>query len=68
MTNLFFFYLQQDLFPLAVTLYTAWLVVLFMALAVAADEYFCPATDVIARTCRYTGNQDNTEDCSDPAD
>jgi hypothetical protein len=29
-----------------------WLVVLFMALAVAADEYFCPATDVIARTCR----------------
>jgi hypothetical protein len=48
-----FFYLQQDLFPLAVTLYTAWLVVLFMALAVAADEYFCPATDVIARTCRY---------------
>jgi hypothetical protein len=43
---------KEGLFPLAITVYSVWLVILFMALAVAADEYFCPATDVIAKTCR----------------
>ena len=36
-----------------VILYIVWLVVLFISLAVAADDYFCPAIEIISKTLRW---------------
>ena len=36
-----------------VILYILWLVVLFISLAVAADDYFCPAIEIISKTLRF---------------
>ena len=44
--------LGKTLFPLTVILYVLWLVILFIALAVSADDYFCPAIEVISKTLR----------------
>jgi len=46
----------QSLFPLTVILYIVWLVVLFISLAVAADDYFCPAIEIISKTLRLSQN------------
>ena len=36
-----------------VILFILWLVVLFISLAVAADDYFCPAIEIISKTLRF---------------
>jgi len=46
----------HSLFPLTVILYILWLVVLFISLAVAADDYFCPAIEIISKTLRLSQN------------
>ena len=43
----------KSLFPLAIILYLAWLLVLFIALAVSADDYFCPSIEIISKVLRY---------------
>ena len=43
----------KTLFPLAIILYLAWLLVLFIALAVSADDYFCPAIEIISKVLRW---------------
>ena len=39
--------------PSKVILYILWLVVLFVSLAVSADDYFCPAIEIISKTLRF---------------
>jgi len=46
----------KTLFPLAIILYLAWLLVLFIALAVSADDYFCPAIEIISKVLRLSQN------------
>ena len=43
----------HSLFPLTIIIYVIWLLVLFIALAVSADDYFCPAIEVISKTLRF---------------
>ena len=44
--------LSQELFPLTILLFLLWVVVLFIALAVSADDYFCPSVEVMSRLLR----------------
>jgi len=44
------------LFWLGLCLYVIWLVILFIALAVSADDFFCPAIQVISDTLRLSQN------------
>ncbi|XP_023334030.1 mitochondrial sodium/calcium exchanger protein isoform X2 [Eurytemora carolleeae] len=46
----------EHLFPLGLVLYLVWLVLLFIALAVSADDFFCPAIQVISTTLRLSQN------------
>lgn len=45
-----------QLFPLGVTIYVLWLGFLFVALAVAASNFFCPSLIVIAKVLRMSDN------------
>ena len=47
---------SKTLFPLAIILYLAWLLVLFIALAVSADDYFCPAIEIISKVLRWVNH------------
>ena len=38
---------------LAIFIFALWLVVLFIGLAVSADDYFCPNLATISKTLRY---------------
>ena len=42
----------KELFPLAVILFIIWLLILFIALAVSADDYFCPSIEIISKVLR----------------
>ena len=44
--------LSQELFPITILLFLLWVVVLFIALAVSADDYFCPSVEVMSRLLR----------------
>jgi len=46
----------QSLFPLAIIVYILWLLVLFIALAVSADDYFCPSIEIISKVLRLSQN------------
>jgi len=46
----------KHLFPLAIIIYVVWLIVLFIALAVSADDYFCPAIEIISKVLRLSQN------------
>eukprot|EP00092_Neocalanus_flemingeri_P035003 GFUD01038087.1.p1 GENE.GFUD01038087.1~~GFUD01038087.1.p1 ORF type:complete len:573 (+),score=74.19 GFUD01038087.1:326-2044(+) len=46
----------KSLFPLAIIIYIVWLLVLFIALAVSADDYFCPSIEVISKVLRLSQN------------
>jgi len=46
----------KSLFPLAIIIYLAWLLVLFIALAVSADDYFCPSIEIISKVLRLSQN------------
>merc|ERR1719347_962462 len=46
----------QTLFPLTIILLLLWLLLLFIALAVSADDYFCPNIEVISKTLRLSQN------------
>lgn len=48
--------LQHNLLPLAVTILIFWLLFLFIALAIAADNFFCPSLEVIAKVLRMSDN------------
>lgn len=47
---------SPSLFPLAVLLYILWLVLLFIALALSADDFFCPSLEIISKTLRLSQN------------
>ena len=42
----------EHLFPLTIILFILWLLVLFIALAVSADDYFCPSIEIISKVLR----------------
>ena len=42
----------ERLFPLTIILFIMWLLVLFIALAVSADDYFCPSIEIISKVLR----------------
>ena len=42
--------------PAAITLSLVWLFNLFIALAIAADDFFCPSLAVISKTLRLSQN------------
>lgn len=46
----------KSLFPLAIIIYVLWLVVLFIALAVSADDFFCPSIEIISKVLRLSQN------------
>jgi len=46
----------KSLFPLAIVIYVLWLVMLFIALAVSADDYFCPSIEIISKVLRLSQN------------
>uniref|UniRef100_A0A6I8QFA9 Solute carrier family 8 (sodium/lithium/calcium exchanger), member B1 n=1 Tax=Xenopus tropicalis TaxID=8364 RepID=A0A6I8QFA9_XENTR len=45
-----------SLFPLAIFLYTLWLLYLFIILAVTAEKFFCPNLSAISRILRLSHN------------
>ena len=42
----------DETYILPITLYALWLIVLFIALAVSADDFFCPNLASISKTLR----------------
>jgi len=46
----------KSLFPFSVTLLILWLLVLFIGLAVSADNYFCPSIETISKTLGLSQN------------
>ena len=42
----------SSLFPLTIILLIIWLLVVFIALAVSADDYFCPSIEIISKVLR----------------
>jgi len=48
--------LGARLLGLAVTILIVWLVFLFVSLAITADDFFCPALEVMAKTMRMSDN------------
>ena len=52
MYNLFFSTFGEKLFPLTIILFLVWLLILFIALAVSADDYFCPSIEIISKVLR----------------
>jgi len=47
---------SSSTFPLAVLLYLVWLLVLFIGLAISADDFFCPSLEIISKTLRLSQN------------
>jgi len=52
----FIYCTMGHLIPLAVTILIFWLLFLFVALAVAADNFFCPSLEVIAKVLHMSDN------------
>jgi len=46
----------SSLFPLTIILLIIWLLVVFIALAVSADDYFCPSIEIISKVLRLSQN------------
>ena len=51
--NLYFSTFGEKLFPLTIILFLLWLLILFIALAVSADDYFCPSIEIISKVLRW---------------
>lgn len=46
----------QELFPLTIIILVGWIILLFIGLAVSADDYFCPSIEVLTQMMRLSQN------------